>query len=258
MPMVLLKCDTDIPERQQHIYLKAPNEDTREYLPISNAATIPGTLSERGCAFCGAKLVIGGEKRLEQSMNEAFDEMPDIKRMIVYTTCPTALIGDDIKAVAKKVMHERPDVDIFTVDCPGFSGVSQSKGHHVLNIGWINEKVGTLEPEITSDYTMNFIGHFTGNASYDDLRKMHRAHWPTCATPSRPCPGPRRCACGRCRPWTRSACCTAPPRAPTASAAASASASAWRERWCASLSCCWATSRLPRSIPAWRGKSAEC
>ena len=60
MPMVLLKCDKDIPEREKHIYLKAPNEDTREFLPIANAATIPGTLSERGCAFCGAKLVIGG------------------------------------------------------------------------------------------------------------------------------------------------------------------------------------------------------
>ena len=211
MPMVLLNCDKDIPERQKHIYLKAPDEDTRDYLPLSNAATIPGTLSERGCAFCGAKLVIGGvlkdtiqmihgplgcaydtwhtkryptdnghfnmkyvwstdmkeshivfggEKRLEKSMNEAFDEMPEIKRMIVYTTCPTALIGDDIKAVAKKVMKDRPDVDVFTVDCPGFSGVSQSKGHHVLNIGWINEKVDTLEKEITSEYTMNFIGDF--------------------------------------------------------------------------------------------------
>ena len=51
MPMVLLECDKDIPERQKHIYLKAPNEDTREFLPIANAATIPGTLTERGCAF---------------------------------------------------------------------------------------------------------------------------------------------------------------------------------------------------------------
>ncbi len=250
MPMVLLKCDKDIPEREKHIYLKVDGEDTRDFLPVSNAATIPGTLSERGCAFCGAKLVIGGvlkdtiqmihgpigcaydtwhtkryptdnghfnmkyvwstdmkeshivfggDKRLEKSINEAFDEMPHIKRMFVYTTCPTALIGDDIKAVAKKVMGERPDVDIFCVECPGFSGVSQSKGHHVLNINWINEKVGGVEPEIKSPYTMNFIGdyniqgdtqllqkywdrlgiqviaHFTGNATYDDLRGMHKA-----------------------------------------------------------------------------------
>ena len=131
-------------------------------------------------------IVFGGEKRLEKSINEAFDEMPEIKRMFVYTTCPTALIGDDIKAVAKKVMAERPDVDIFTVECPGFAGVSQSKGHHVLNIGWINEKVGTLEPEITSEYTMNFIGDFNiqgdtqllqtllGQARHPGDRPLHR------------------------------------------------------------------------------------
>ena len=68
-------------------------------------------------------IVFGGEKRLEKSINEAFDEMPEVKRMFVYTTCPTALIGDDVKAVTKQVMEQRPDVDIFTVECPGFSGV---------------------------------------------------------------------------------------------------------------------------------------
>ena len=54
MPMVLLNCDTDIPERQKHIYLKSPDDDPTTCLPIANAPTIPGTLSERGCAFCGA------------------------------------------------------------------------------------------------------------------------------------------------------------------------------------------------------------
>ena len=95
--------------------------------------------------------------------------------------------------------QELGDVDIFTVECPGFAGVSQSKGHHVFNMGWVNEKVGTYEPEITSPYTINVIGdyniqgdsfvmekymekmgiqiiaHFTGNGTYDSLRGMHRA-----------------------------------------------------------------------------------
>ncbi len=250
MPMTLFKCDTIIPEREKHCYIKAPGEDTTQFLPASNVATIPGTLSERGCSYCGAKLVIGGvlkdtiqmihgpvgcaydtwhtkrypsdndnfqlkyvwstgikekhvvfgaEKQLKKCVLEAFDAMPGIKRMIIYTTCTTALIGDDPKAVAETVMKERPEVDIFVVQCPGFAGVSQSKGHHVLNIGWINQKVGTLEPKITGKYTINFIGdyniqgdtylvekyitrmgiqimsHFTGNATYDELRTMHRA-----------------------------------------------------------------------------------
>jgi nitrogenase molybdenum-iron protein alpha chain len=250
MPMKLFNCDVAITERAKHCYIKEPGEDTTQYLPCSNIATIPGSLSERGCSFCGAKLVIGGvikdciqmihgpvgcaydtwhtkrypsdndnlqlkyawstnlkekhivfggEKQLKQSMLEAFAAMPKIKRMFVYTTCATALIGDNPKAVAKEVERELGDVDIFVVECPGFAGVSQSKGHHELNMGWINEKVGTLEPEIHSLYTINFIGdyniqwdtailqqyfdkmgieviaHFTGNSAYDQLRGMHRA-----------------------------------------------------------------------------------
>ncbi|MBD2434497.1 MULTISPECIES: nitrogenase vanadium-iron protein, alpha chain [Fischerella] len=250
MPLKLLKCDESIPEREKHVYIKEKGEDTTQFLPLSNIETIPGSLSERGCSYCGAKLVIGGvlkdtiqmihgpigcaydtwhtkrypsdnghfqlkyvwssdmkeshivfggEKQLKKSIIEAFKEFPDIKRMIVYTTCATALIGDDIRAVVKSAQKELGDVDIFCVECPGFAGVSQSKGHHVLNIAWINEKVGTLEPEITSPYTINVIGdyniqgdtfvlekymekmgvqiiaHFTGNGTYDSLRGMHRA-----------------------------------------------------------------------------------
>ena len=39
MPMVLLNCDQDIPERERHIYFKVPGEDTRDYLPVANAPT---------------------------------------------------------------------------------------------------------------------------------------------------------------------------------------------------------------------------
>ncbi|MFT9055821.1 MAG: nitrogenase subunit alpha, partial [Ethanoligenens sp.] len=83
---------------------------------------------------------------------------------------------------------------------PGFAGPSQSGGHHKINIAWINQKVGQVEPQITSDYVINYIGEyniqgdqevmadyfkrmgiqvlstFTGNGSYDDLRAMHRAN----------------------------------------------------------------------------------
>ncbi|MEH2061701.1 MAG: nitrogenase vanadium-iron protein, alpha chain [Nostoc sp.] len=250
MPMKLFKCDETIPEREKHIYIKEKGEDTTQFLPSAHVETIPGSLSERGCSYCGAKLVIGGvlkdtiqlihgpvgcaydtwhtkrypsdngnfqlkyvwssdmkeqhvvfggEKLLKKAMLEAFAEFPHIKRMMVYTTCSTALIGDDIKPVVKEVEKELGDVDIFTVECPGFAGVSQSKGHHVFNMGWMTDKVGTYEPEITSPYTINVIGdyniqgdtfvmekymekmgiqiiaHFTGNGTYDSLRGMHRA-----------------------------------------------------------------------------------
>ncbi|MDR3591313.1 MAG: nitrogenase iron-iron protein, alpha chain [Negativicutes bacterium] len=251
MPYHEFECSKCIPERKQHAVIKGPGEDLTSALPAGYLNTIPGSISERGCAYCGAKHVIGApmkdvihmshgpigctydtwqtkryisdndnfqlkytyatdvkekhiifgaEKMLKQNIIEAFAAFPNIKRMTIYQTCATALIGDDINAVAQEVMDEMPDVDIFVCNSPGFAGPSQSGGHHKINIAWIDQKVGTIEPKITSDYVINYVGDyniqgdsevmvdyfrrmgiqvlstFTGNGSYDELRGMHRAH----------------------------------------------------------------------------------
>lgn len=251
MPYHKFKCSECIPEREKHAVIKGPGEDLTSCLPLGYKNTIPGTISERGCAYCGAKhvigapmkdvihmshgpvgctydtwqtkryisdndnfqlkytyatdvkekhIVFGAEKMLKQNIIEAFKAFPNIKRMSLYSTCATALIGDDINAVAQDVMDEMPDVDIFCCNSPGFAGPSQSGGHHKINLAWLDQKVGTFEPKITSKYVINYVGDyniqgdsevmvdyfkrmgiqvlstFTGNGSYDDLRGMHLAH----------------------------------------------------------------------------------
>lgn len=250
MPHHTFKVSECIPERTKHAVVKGPGEDLSMALPLGYLNTIPGSISERGCAYCGAKhvigtpmkdvihishgpvgctydtwqtkryisdndnfqlkntfatdmkekhIVFGAEKLLKQNIVEAFKAFSKIKRMTIYQTCASALIGDDIDAIAAEVMEEMPDVDIFVCNSPGFGGPSQSGGHHKINIAWINQKVGTVEPEITSDYVINYVGEyniqgdqevmqdyfkrmgiqilstFTGNGSYDDLRAMHKA-----------------------------------------------------------------------------------
>ena len=250
MPYHEFDCSTTIPERKKHAVVKGPGETLVDALPAGYLNTIPGSISERGCAYCGAKHVIGtpmkdvihishgpvgctydtwqtkryisdndnfqlkytfasdmkekhvvfgAEKMLRQNIIEAFKAFPEIKRMSIYQTCASALIGDDIGAVAQGVMDEMPDVDIFVCNSPGFRGPSQSGGHHTINIAWMKDKVGQVEPKITSDYVINYVGEyniqgdqevmvdffkrmgiqvlstFTGNGSYDDLRAMHRA-----------------------------------------------------------------------------------
>jgi len=243
-------CSKCIPERIKHAVDKNPGEELSDALPLGYLNTIPGSLSERGCAYCGAKHVIGtpmkdvihishgpigctydtwqtkryisdndnfqlkytfatdmkekhiifgAEKVLKANIIEALKAFPKIKRMTIYQTCASALIGDDIEAVAQDVMDEMPDVDIFVCNSPGFAGPSQSGGHHKINIAWVNKKVGQVEPKITSDHVINYVGEyniqgdqevmvdyfkrmglqvlstFTGNGSYDELRAMHRA-----------------------------------------------------------------------------------
>jgi nitrogenase molybdenum-iron protein alpha chain len=251
MPYHEFKCSVSIPERKKHAVVKGPGETLADALPLGYQNTIPGTISERGCAYCGAKHVIGtpmkdvihlshgpigctydtwqtkryisdndnfqlkytfatdmkekhvifgAEKMLKQNVIDAFKAFPKIKRMSIYQTCASALIGDDIEAVARDVMEEMPGVDIFVCNSPGFRGPSQSGGHHTINIAWMKDKVGQVEPKITSKHVINYVGEyniqgdqevmvdyfkrmgiqvlstFTGNGSYDELRSMHRAH----------------------------------------------------------------------------------
>ncbi|MDI9617960.1 nitrogenase subunit alpha [Methanothermobacter sp.] len=59
MPFELFDVDAEIPDRKKHIYVK--NEaDPQEDIPACNTTTIPGCMTERGCAFAGAKGVITG------------------------------------------------------------------------------------------------------------------------------------------------------------------------------------------------------
>ncbi len=251
MPYHTFKCSECIPERAMHAVVKGPGEDLTSCLPLGYLNTIPGTISERGCAFCGAKHVIGApmkdvihlchgpvgctydtwhtkryisdndnnqlkyawatdvkeknvvfgaEKLLKKTIIDTFKAQPHLKRMTIYQTCATALIGDDMDAVAREVMEELGDVDIFVCNAPGFGGPSQSGGHHKINIAWVDQKVGTKEPKIESDYVINYVGDyniqgdaeimcdyfhrmgiqvlstFTGNSTFDELATMHRAH----------------------------------------------------------------------------------
>jgi len=250
MPYHQFKVSECIPERLHHAVDKGPGEDLTDALPLGYLNTIPGSVSERGCAYCGAKHVIGtpmkdvihlshgpvgctydtwqtkryisddgnfqlkytfasdmkeanvvfgAEKMLKKNIIEAFKAFPEIHNMSIYQTCASALIGDDINALAEEVMEEMPDKKVFVCNSPGFAGPSQSGGHHKINLAWLTQMVGTAEPEIYSKHVINYVGEyniqgdqeimkdyfhrmgiqilatFTGNGRFDDLRCLHKA-----------------------------------------------------------------------------------
>ena len=59
MPYKLLDVDKEIPERKNHVYVKHCS-NPEDHIPNCNTKTIPGSMSERGCAFAGVKGVITG------------------------------------------------------------------------------------------------------------------------------------------------------------------------------------------------------
>lgn len=245
MPYVTLKCDVDIPERGRHTYITDPQHPV---IPLCNVRTIPGDMTERGCAFAGCRgvvggpvkdviqlvhgpvgcayytwasrrnlsdnplhrrycfttdmqekdIVFGGERKLYQSILEAAQAFPEAAAVFLYSTCSTALIGDDLEAVSRRA-EKAIGKPVIPFNCPGFCGVSQSKGHHIGNHVIADRIVGTRELTDPTPYDINLVGEynidgdlwliqplleamglrvitaFTGNASYDGLCKMHRA-----------------------------------------------------------------------------------
>ena len=148
-------------------------------------------------------VVFGGMKKLKQACLEALRLFPEAKGVYIYTTCTTGLIGDDIGAVAKQIRKETGKY-VFYAEAPGCSGISQSKGHHVLNHQFYKQirqlrkerpKLCMKEEEKTpydialiGEYNMDWdiktilplfekigvrvVAVFTGNARIEDLIKL--------------------------------------------------------------------------------------
>lgn len=142
-------------------------------------------------------VIFGGEKKLAKAIREAH-ELFEPKAIGVYSTCPVGLIGDDLDAVAKAA-EEELGVKIIPVRCEGYRGVSQSAGHHIASNALMQHVVGTQELEEQTPFDINIFGEyniggdlwivqdilekigyrivasFTGDGSYDNIARAHRA-----------------------------------------------------------------------------------
>ena len=86
-------------------------------------------------------IVFGGEKKLEKAIDEAI-EIFHPKAIMICSTCPIGLIGDDVEAVARRT-EEKYGIKCVGFSCEGYKGVSQSGGHHIANNGLMKHIIGT-------------------------------------------------------------------------------------------------------------------
>ena len=139
-------------------------------------------------------IIFGGERRLTAALAEARAIMPQAKYILTYITCSTALIGDDVDSICKK-MEEKLDCPVITVNCPGFKGESEAAGHRIAYECLLNKLIGQRERQ-AGPYDINIIGQynvtetrlvssllskmglnvhcvFTGEASYERIVTAH-------------------------------------------------------------------------------------
>ncbi len=141
-------------------------------------------------------VIFGGEKRLYKAILEV-QQRYNPAAIFVYSTCVTALIGDDLDAVCQKAT-EKIGTPVIPVNSPGFIG-SKNLGNRVGGEALLEYVVGTREPEYTTPYDINLIGEYniagelwgvlplfeklgirvlaqiTGDGRYRDIAAAHRA-----------------------------------------------------------------------------------
>ncbi|MCW9025796.1 MAG: nitrogenase molybdenum-cofactor biosynthesis protein NifE, partial [Thiovulaceae bacterium] len=88
-------------------------------------------------------VIFGGDQKLEDSIEYVITHKKP-KAVFVYETCVTAMIGDDIDNVCKR-MQEKHGLPIVVVHSPGFVG-SKNLGSRLGGEAVLNQLIGTREP----------------------------------------------------------------------------------------------------------------
>lgn len=116
------------------------------------------------------QIIFGGEKKLKQAIQEAYDIFKP-KAISIFATCPVGLIGDDIHAVARE-MKEKLGINIFGFSCEGYKGVSQSAGHHIANNGIFKNVVGLDDTERAGKFKFNLLGEYNIGGDAFELERI--------------------------------------------------------------------------------------
>ncbi|MBE9191849.1 nitrogenase iron-molybdenum cofactor biosynthesis protein NifE [Gloeocapsopsis crepidinum LEGE 06123] len=141
-------------------------------------------------------IIFGGEKKLYKAILEV-QQRYQPAAVFVYSTCVTALIGDDLNAVCEAAA-QKTGIPVIPVNSPGFIG-SKNLGNRVGGEALLEYVIGSAEPEYTTPYDINLIGEYniagelwgvlpllekvgirvlakiTGDAKYNEVRYAHRA-----------------------------------------------------------------------------------
>jgi nitrogenase molybdenum-cofactor synthesis protein NifE len=97
-------------------------------------------------------IIFGGEKKLYKAIQDV-KERYSPAAVFVYSTCVTALIGDDLDAVCKAAA-EKFAIPVIPVHAAGFTG-SKNLGNRLAGEALLESVIGTAEPDYTTPYDIN-------------------------------------------------------------------------------------------------------
>lgn len=102
-------------------------------------------------------VIFGGDKRLDASLDYIVKHYAP-EAVFVYSTCVTAMVGDDIDMTCK-LASQKYSIPIIPVHAPGFVG-GKNLGSRLAGEAVLEHLIGTKEPEFTTPYDINLIGDY--------------------------------------------------------------------------------------------------
>jgi len=139
-----------------------PGPDGKNFIPYSICTDMRST-----------DIVFGGEKKLQKAIDECM-KIFDPKCIMICSTCPIGLIGDDVQAIAK-INEQTYGITVIALSCEGYKGVSQSSGHHIANNGIMRHIIGTGDQKPEGKYTVNIMGEYNiGSDAWEEERILRR------------------------------------------------------------------------------------
>lgn len=141
-------------------------------------------------------IIFGGAKKLYKAILE-LERRYKPAAIFVYSTCVSALIGDDLNGACRDAA-EHTKIPVIPVDSPGFVG-GKNIGIRTAGETLLEHVIGTAEPDKITPYDINLIGDYniagaiwdilplleklgipvlskiTGDACYNEICYAHRA-----------------------------------------------------------------------------------
>ena len=102
-------------------------------------------------------VIFSGEKKLTGAIRYIVD-LYTPEAVFVYSTCVTALIGDDIDLICKQSTFEY-GIPFVPVHAPGFVG-SKNLGSRLGGEAVLRHLIGTKEPDKVTPFDINLIGEY--------------------------------------------------------------------------------------------------
>lgn len=141
-------------------------------------------------------IIFGADKKLEDAI-EYLIKHKNPKAIFVYETCVSAMIGDDMDSVCKR-MEVKHSTKIVMIHSPGFVG-GKNLGSKLGALSVLEQLIGSKEPKEIHPYGINLIGEYNvtgdmwnytpilekigikvistlaGDGRLEDIQKAHRA-----------------------------------------------------------------------------------